>query len=1140
MRQALHRGKITPHSSRPRLRCTAIILTAAALLVVGALTHPAGAGDIDWVGSVSTDFDTKGNWKPPMVPGNGDRAILDTTAAPKRLTITGAAGNTNLAIVVRNGAFRLSAAGGTYKLTAVSNSVLVGEAAGNNGSLTLTGGTLSGVRGRLGEAAKSMGMATVTGGGSTWTNSDGLIVGHGGKGELTIEKGGLVTSAFARVGNLADSDGTVTVTGDRSRWINHAGSLTVGDAGRGTLSIEDGGVVTNTLSGFIGYAKDSDGRVTVTGVNATTGAHSTWTNSGDLVVGGVGTGVLMVQNGGVVTSKGGSIGESAGLKGTATVTGGGSTWTNSGELRVGDEGKGELTIQKGGAVGNRDGSIGAAERSNGMVRVTDAGSKWTNSGHLQVGVFGKGKLTIQKGGAVGNRDGFIGSAERSNGTVTVTGAGSTWTNSGNLAVGFGGKGGLRIEDGGVVTNENARIGSAAGSLGTVTVTGVNATTRARSTWTNRSFLDVGGAGTGVLRVENGGMVTNTTGTIGGGATSNGMVTVTGVNATTRAHSTWDNAGRLVVGGEGTGELMVQDRGVVMNTDGEIGLGARSNGIVTVTDKGSTWTNMGDLTVGHRGTGELTVQNGGGVVTNTDGEIGLGARSDGMVTVTGKGSTWNTGDLNVGVLGRGELRIENGGFVMNTRGEIGEFAGKGGMVTVTGVDPVTGERSTWSNTGRLVVGGEGTGELMVQDRGVVANTTGVIGRDDRSVGMVTVTGPGSKWTNRNELVVGFAGKGTLLVKDGGEVMNTNGVIGNVVNSNGTATVTDARSKWTNKNELVVGFRGKGELTVKNSGAVSVTGTTSVAVGSKVDVNGGTLTTGLLSGGGSVALNPAGFTALTLNDNNAAHSATFSGTISGAGDVLKIGASTQVLSGKNTDTGTLFDKSMNPGKVEITKTGKWAGKIMVGGSPGTVINDGTVIGQTDVNDGGLAKGTGRYGAIIVHAGGTLFPGDIGPGILTGTGNYTQAAGGQLDILIGGASPGSGFSQLNISGAASLDGTLDLSLIHGFHPFNNEQFVILTSSDLSGVFSTVDGLHEGNVNFTVEYSPAGFANDVVIKAKVSAVPEPSSLVQGLVALVILGGVSWWCRSRGRSSRPESRSVPISSRWCFSITPRHRECVG
>ena len=274
----------------------------------------------------------------------------------------------------------------------------------------------------------------------------------------------------------------------------------------------------------------------------------------------------------------------------------------------------------------------------------------------------------------------------------------------------------------------------------------------------------------------------------------------------------------------------------------------------------------------------------------------------------------------------------------------------------------------------------------------------------------------------------------------------------------------------------------------------------------------MTTGLLSGAGSISLSPKGSTALTINNNDANATATYSGTISGTGDVLKTGASTENFSGNNTGTGNL---TINGG--DVKNTGMWAFTVTrVGGDPVTLTNNGTITGLTDVDAGGLANGTGRYGAINVNAGGTLFPGENGPAILTGIGNYNQADGGHLEIQIGGTSPGPGYSQLNMSGSASLDGILDLSLIDGFHPVLGERFVILTSSDLSGMFSNETGLHEGNVTFTVEYSPPGFLNDVVLEATIAAVPEPSSLVQAMTALMALAGVSWWCRHHRYAATP------------------------
>ena len=149
--------------------------------------------------------------------------------------------------------------------------------------------------------------------------------------------------------------------------------------------------------------------------------------------------------------------------------------------------------------------------------------------------------------------------------------------------------------------------------------------------------------------------------------------------------------------------------------------------------------------------------------------------------------------------------------------------------------------------------------------------------------------------------------------------------------------------------------------------------------------------------------------------------------------------------------------------------------------------TVGGGHNFNNSGLLEGNGTVVASLLTNSGTVQPG-AGPG-LTVTGNYVQTSSGALNIQIGGALASTGLSVLNISGSASLAGTLVLSLINGFMPYDGEQFVILTSTGLSGTFSD-NTIQDGNVTFTVNYSPPGYKNDVVLDASVSssAVPEPA----------------------------------------------------
>jgi outer membrane autotransporter protein len=280
---------------------------------------------------------------------------------------------------------------------------------GREGTGTLIiedGGTVSNAKGFVGWQTGSFGTVTVTGVGSTWTNTDLLRVGFFGTGTLTIEKGGTVSNTDAFVGDRAGSTGTVTVTGAGSSWTNN-GTLNVGYSGTSTLTIADGGTVTSAgaggPAGSIGVMAGSTGTVKVTG------SGSTWLNNGmlgdgELYVGQAGTGTLIVENGGWVKSTSGYLGYASGGSGTVTVTGTDSRWTVIGLLDVGRDGIGTLTIANGGAIESNGTEIGRNGAGTGSVTVTGAGSALYTRG---IAIGENGTLTVENGGYVQGRGGVI-------------------------------------------------------------------------------------------------------------------------------------------------------------------------------------------------------------------------------------------------------------------------------------------------------------------------------------------------------------------------------------------------------------------------------------------------------------------------------------------------------------------------------------------------------------------------------------------------------------------------------------------------------------------------------------------------------------------------------------------------------------
>jgi outer membrane autotransporter protein len=221
-----------------------------------------------------------------------------------------------------------------------------------------------------------------------------LSVGDGisGIGRLTIQGSGVLNSGFGFIGQTANSNaiGTVTVTGAGSRWVNSE-SLTVGS---GTLTIANGGTVTNTDASIGSNIGATPPTVTVTG------AGSQWTNSGFLAVADTGRGVLIIADGGTVSSSSGRLGLIG--TGTATVTGTGSQWTSSGELAVGigintTTGTGTLTIVDGGSVSASGVVVAVNAMAIGTLNIgAGAGQVATAPGMLNTSrvIFGAGNGTL--------------------------------------------------------------------------------------------------------------------------------------------------------------------------------------------------------------------------------------------------------------------------------------------------------------------------------------------------------------------------------------------------------------------------------------------------------------------------------------------------------------------------------------------------------------------------------------------------------------------------------------------------------------------------------------------------------------------------------------------------------------------------
>ncbi|EXL10587.1 transporter [Aquamicrobium defluvii] len=578
----------------------------------------------------------------------------------------------------------------------IGNLLIVGES--STGSLDIEdGGVVSSANGGIvGNAATARGVVTVSGLGSVWntgTAVPSLIVGNFGGGDLNILHQGKVNSDGAVVlGNFEGSSGTIVV--NHGGEMTGTGPLIVGQLGAGSLTVWNGAV--SSFRGAIGNDAGSGGAVTVTGL------ISTWTNTDVLVVGGSGSGVLNIENGGRVSNTHSAIGGTPGAVGIVSVSGPGSRWTNNGNVDVGYEGSGTLGVRDGGVVSSFNAYVGTAAGSTGMVTVEDAGSRWS-SADLFIGYDGDGALSVLNGGLVISQSSSVGSQLGSIGAALVNGGDSRWSTN-DLTIGGAGTGRLDITDGGEVISGIGHIGFSGGANGEVTVDGTG------STWgdinsTNDLYVGVGG--NGALSITGGGTVFNSSGFLGSVSGGRGNVTVNGNG------SLWNNTAGLYVGQGGAGNLAIENGGRVGNSFAYIGHDIDSTGTVLVDGSGSTWISLNDLSVGEFGTGSLNI-NAGGTVANWQGYIGNGTDSIGIASVDGAGSTWtNIGELYVGNAGTGSLIVSDGGNVSNTNAAIGAGNAASGEVLVTG------SGSAWTNDGLLVVGGQGSGMLTIADGGHVA-------------------------------------------------------------------------------------------------------------------------------------------------------------------------------------------------------------------------------------------------------------------------------------------------------------------------------------------------------------------------------------------------------------------------------------
>jgi T5SS/PEP-CTERM-associated repeat protein len=532
----------------------------------------------------------------------------------------------------------------------------------------------------------------------TATVGDVVFAGENGRGTLELRNGATLTAARPRVGSGPVANGTLLVTGDGTLFTATVDTV-VGTSGTGAATVSDGATFTNDVL-WIGYQGASNGTLIIDDATVNAGAD----NVGILYVGGRtdgagGTGSVTVQNGGLLTAGGLTIiGGNATATGTLTVTGPGSHLDNSDNapngapddtLRVGqNSGAAFLNVLDGGRLDTEavwtglGGGTNAAE-----VFVDGAGSTFNVDNFLRIG-DGRGSIfTVSNGGTlnvavsaqagVSNNQLIVGYLAGGDGAIlTVTGAGSLVDFFGNERISAGLSGGeinnratinvlaggrlnaVQRDGGGAVLSSGfLMVGDETGSHGQVTVDGAGSRVEVR-------YMQVGDGTTnssGIVDITGGGLITTLehveAGSNGAGV---GTINVTGLGSRLEVGSYLSLGDDIPGDGPATGNLNVSAGGNVTNGgQAYIGHFTGSFGIATLgsaTADVSTWIIGGELTLAGTeassqtsGFGVLNVNTGGRVVVASNlrirnlGDVNLnGGQIDvgDALVFTDAGSTFN--------------------------------------------------------------------------------------------------------------------------------------------------------------------------------------------------------------------------------------------------------------------------------------------------------------------------------------------------------------------------------------------------------------------------------------------------------------------------------------------------------------------
>jgi len=254
-------------------------------------------------------------------------------------------------------------------------------------------------------------------------------------------------------------------------------------------------------------------------------------------------------------------------------------------------------------------------------------------------------------------------------------------------------------------------------------------------------------------------------------------------------------------------------------------------------------------------------------------------------------------------------------------------------------------------------------------------------------------------------------------------------------------------------------GSGTITVPVTVAtVTLASSSSLTLATTLTVADGVFTVpdGVVSISGGNIVVPADFNKNGSGELDVSSAVSVGGSANVNGGALVVSGPVTVAGAVNVLSGALLN--IAPG-----------GTVMSGGAttlyPGSsaIVNGALQSPTVNVSHGSSLSGTGFVVGNVMNSG-VVSPGNNGAGTLHVQGNFTQTKSGTLAIQLGS-------NQLDVSGHASLGGTLQINTPKGYRPQRGQSFEILSADGgVSGHFSKIDNPFPGPgslVKLVVDYT-------------------------------------------------------------------------